>query len=168
VLFGQRLYGEKARVKCFSNGQEQEWTQEKLNELFDGNVLLSDWGEGWQSGAWTGGWCLGSFCCFSPADVQNIKNCLTVDARTTGGSAVSGSWGGANDAEFGDEVRRQIAGAMGYYDGLTGKGTREEQLAWRRRNGGFDIVLHNADRFGAKVSGDPKITGYGDGIEIDL
>jgi hypothetical protein len=56
-----------------------------------------------------------------------------------------GYWKG----EWEETVRRQIMGALGYFDGIPSgidKGSLEAQMAWRKRNGGFDIVLYNDGR----------------------
>jgi hypothetical protein len=81
---------------------------------------------------WGGDSIRGIFCTFGPADVKHIRNRLTVEVISTGRGYYYGSWE--------DTVREQIAGALGEH------GTKEEQMAWRLQNGGFDIVLQNDEQ----------------------
>jgi hypothetical protein len=78
---------------------------------------------------WAGDSITGIFCTFGPADIERLSNRLTVGVISSAGGYYSGTWE--------DTVREQIAGALGE------NGTWEEQLDWRSRNEGYDIVLQN-------------------------
>jgi hypothetical protein len=153
VLFGS----ERGRVQWWADGRQAGWTQAMLDGVFDGNARLDDWPAGWQdpAGGWRGDWVMGSFCTFGPVDPDNIRNRLTVEVISRGEGYYYAVWGGAWE----DSVREQIAGALGE------QGTREEQLAWRRRNGGFDIVLENQGRL---VIPDGKPTPGDGGLNVDM
>lgn len=154
VIFGQRT----GRVQWRADAQKINWTQSLLNSIFPGNANLQDWPEGWDDAAsgWTGGWVMGTFCTFGPADIDNIRNILYIQASNTQKKSYTGYWGG----EWEDGVREQIAGALGQY------GTREEQLAWRRKNGGFDIILYNDGRL--VVGPDQPQPGEGGGFDTSV
>jgi hypothetical protein len=161
VLFGYK----SGRVQWYPAGQQKPWTQDMLDNVFGGNALLADWPvaghERWPGGwlspdsGWTGDWIMGSFCTFGPADTDNISNRLTVEVLSARKGYYYAQWGGTGE----DTVREQIAGALGQ------NGTREEQLDWRRRNGGFDIILYNDGRL---VVSDAIGTGEGEGFRIDV
>ncbi|GHT29698.1 hypothetical protein AGMMS49574_07170 [Bacteroidia bacterium] len=153
VLFGS----EAGRVQWKVNARQMEWTQQMLDKVYNGEALLADWPDDWSNPetGWTGDWVMGTFCTFGPADAENIRNRLTVETVSTGKGYFHGTWGGSLD----DTVRRQIAGALGK------NGTREEQLAWRRQNGGFDIVLYNNGRLVVPDVVPPREDG---GITVDL
>ncbi|GHV10198.1 hypothetical protein FACS1894162_3090 [Bacteroidia bacterium] len=129
VLFGS----ETGRVQWSVNAQTVAWTQSKLDNIFKGNALIADWPANWNhsTGGWTGDWVMGTFCTFGPADILNIPNQLTVEVHSLSSGYYYGVWGNTW------AVQMQIAGALGAH------GTRAEQLAWRRRNGGFDIIIYN-------------------------
>jgi hypothetical protein len=78
---------------------------------------------------WAGDSITGTFCTFGPADIEHLRNRLTVGVVSVNRGYYSGSWV--------DTVREQIAGALGEH------GTWEEQLNWRLHNEGYDIVLDN-------------------------
>ena len=78
---------------------------------------------------WAGDSITGIFCTFGPADIERLRNRLSVGIISSAGGYYSGTWE--------DTVREQIAGALGQ------NGTWEEQLDWRSRNEGYDIVLQN-------------------------
>jgi hypothetical protein len=81
---------------------------------------------------WAGDSITGIFCTFGPADIEHLRNRLTVGVISGKRGYYSGTWE--------DTVREQIAGALGEH------GTWEEQLAWRLQNEGYDIVLQNGGR----------------------
>jgi hypothetical protein len=66
-------------------------------------------------------------------------------------------WGSLWKGVWENTVREQIAGALGEH------GTKEEQTAWRARNGGYDIILKNEGRLEVPP-GDPgfhvKLPGF--------
>jgi hypothetical protein len=78
---------------------------------------------------WAGDSITGTFCTFGPADIEHLRNQLTVGVISINRGYYSGTWE--------ETVREQIAGALGEH------GTWEEQLDWRSRNEGYDIVLQN-------------------------
>ncbi|GHT16130.1 hypothetical protein FACS189426_24060 [Bacteroidia bacterium] len=81
---------------------------------------------------WAGDSITGAFCTFGPADIEHLRNRLTVGVISAARGYYFGTWE--------ETVREQIAGALGEH------GTWEEQLAWRSRNSGYDIVLQNDGR----------------------
>jgi hypothetical protein len=153
VLFGS----EAGRVQWKVNGQQIKWTQQMLDVIFNGEALLDDWTDRWSNTdiGWMGDWVMGTFCTFGPADVKNIRNRLTVEALSSGKGYYYATWGGSTD----DTVRKQIAGALGK------NGTREEQLAWRKQNGGFDIILYNNGKLVVPEGAPQRNDG---GIVVDL
>ncbi|GHT09625.1 hypothetical protein AGMMS49525_18580 [Bacteroidia bacterium] len=162
VLFGT----EAGRVQWKSNAQTIKWTQSMLNSVFPSNATLTDWPQagqdsrwpdGWddpQTG-WTGDWVMGTFCTFGPVDIKNIRNNLTVEVISQENGYYFGLWGNV----WTDNVREQIEGAMGV------QGTRAEQLAWRKKNGGFDIVIFNDGRL--NVPEGPPASGGSGGFEVN-
>jgi hypothetical protein len=152
VLFGSQA----GRVQWKAKGQHIKWTQQMLDEVYNGEALLTDWPSDWLNPeiGWTGDWVMGTFCTLGPADVKKIRNRLTVEIYSTGKRYYHATWGGSLD----DTVRQQIAGALGK------NGTRQEQLAWRKQNGGFDIILYNNGRL--VVPGDS--IQHDGGIVVDL
>jgi hypothetical protein len=81
---------------------------------------------------WAGDSITGTFCTFGPADIEHLRNRLTIGVISVNRGYYSGTWE--------ETVREQIAGALGE------NGTWEEQLDWRSRNEGYDIVLQNGGR----------------------
>ena len=86
----------------------------------------------WAGDSISGDSITGVFCTFGPADIERFHNRLTVGVISNAGGYYSGTWE--------ETVREQIAGALGE------NGTWEEQLNWRSRNSGYDIVLQNDGR----------------------
>jgi hypothetical protein len=82
---------------------------------------------------WTGDWLVGAFATFGPADIDNLRNVLTIEVLTHGNSHYWGRWGYWSGS-WEETVREQIAGALA------------GGMEWRRQNGGFDIVLGNNGR----------------------
>jgi hypothetical protein len=97
---------------------------------------------------WTGDWVIGAFSVFGTPTGEDVRNVLTIECFSKAGffySATWGYWKGVWEAD----VRRQILGALGYFDACpagVAKGSPEAQMAWRRHNGGFDIILFNDRR----------------------
>ena len=88
---------------------------------------------------WTRDWVAGRFVTFGPLDREENRFRLTVEALSKGNNSYHGAWGYWNGS-WENTVAAQIDSAMGK------NGTIEEQLAWRERNGGYDIVLYNNNR----------------------
>jgi hypothetical protein len=88
---------------------------------------------------WTRDWVIGKFVTFGPLDRNENRFRLAVEAISTSKDYYYGAWGYWH-GEWENTVAAQIDSAMGKY------GTWEEQLAWRERNGGYDILLHNDRR----------------------
>ncbi|MDR1527424.1 MAG: fimbrillin family protein [Dysgonamonadaceae bacterium] len=88
---------------------------------------------------WTRDWVRGKFVTFGPLDRNENRFRLTVEAISTAKNYYHGSWGYWY-GEWENTVASQIDSAMGKH------GTWEEQLAWRERNGGYDILLPNDRR----------------------
>ncbi|GHU09192.1 hypothetical protein FACS189431_6830 [Alphaproteobacteria bacterium] len=81
---------------------------------------------------WAGDSITGAFCTFGPADLERLANRLTVGIISVAHGYYYGTWE--------ETVREQIAGALGE------NWTWEEQVDWRSRNSGYDIVLQNGGR----------------------
>ena len=88
---------------------------------------------------WTRDWITGQFVTFGPLDTEEHRFRLTVEAVSKTNNHYYGGWGYWY-GEWENTVAAQIDSAMGK------NGTLEEQFAWRRRNGGYDIVLYNDNR----------------------
>jgi hypothetical protein len=105
----------------------------------------------------------GAFRSFGPADLNVNVNQLRIEALTTDGSYVEGTWGYAFDGE--DEetlVRDQLASAWGT------NGDAATQAAWRARNGGFDILLTNDDRFIVPPPAENNGNSSGGGFDVGV
>ncbi|GHV23272.1 hypothetical protein FACS1894174_08910 [Bacteroidia bacterium] len=125
------------RVEAIKDGQvSSRWTdeQKRLFSLKNPNWANSDTLIGW-----TRDWVTGQFVTFGPLSRKDYRFRLTVDAISNANNHYHGSWGYWH-GEWEDKVAAQIDSAMGK------NGTWEEQLAWRQRNGGYDIVLYNDNR----------------------
>jgi hypothetical protein len=97
---------------------------------------------------WRGDWIIGAFSVFGVPDGEDIRNVLTVECFSKAHYNYTASWGYWK-GEWEETVRRQIMGALGYFDGIPSgidKGSLEAQIAWRKHNGGFDIILYNDGR----------------------
>ena len=88
---------------------------------------------------WTRDWITGRFATFGPLNRTDNRFRLTIEAFSKGNNAYYGAWGYWH-GQWENTVAAQIDSAMGK------NGTIEEQLAWRQRNGGYDIVLYNNNR----------------------
>jgi hypothetical protein len=139
VLFGYgRSPGEASPLGVFQPSEISpgSWSQPRLDAFFgEGVCTLEDWPDDYAS-RWGGngesGWLMGAFRCFAPLPSSGGGNVLSVFASTRGGWTCSGSWGGNGY----NAVGRQLSAAFG-------DGTLSHRLAWRRLNGGFDVVLAN-------------------------
>ena len=122
---------------------------------------------------WTRDWITGKFASFGPLDRKSYRFRLTVEAFSKANNAYHGAWGYWN-GQWENTVASQIDSAMGK------NGTLAEQLAWRQRNGGYDIILYNDHRLtvpdgdGGSGSGSSdggfnvSVDDWGDIIDIPL
>jgi hypothetical protein len=148
------------RSKAIRNGRVPEgfrWnTKDSLQRIpvaeYGSIPVFPKWfPPGWvnPSTGWNGDWVIGAFSTFGPADCPCIYfNQLTVECFTHADYYYHASWGYWN-GDWEDTVTKQIRGALGYWDGCPDdveKGSIEAQTLWRRRNGGFDIVIANKKR----------------------
>jgi hypothetical protein len=125
---------------------------------------------GWDDPAtgWKGDWVIGAFSVFGPTGVNSQ---LTVECFTRAGYHHYASWGYWK-GDWDDTVTAQLRGALGYWPGCPDdiqKGSPEAQTLWRKRNGGFDIVLENEGRLSIPVDVgiEAPVTGW-DKVEIIL
>jgi hypothetical protein len=134
-----------SRVENIPNGQtDPRWTKED-KALFA--AINPNWASLDTLVGWTRDWVIGKFVTFGPVetgdkelrDTGENRFRLTVEALSESKNYFNGSWGYWH-GEWENTVAGQIDGAMGQ------NGTREEQAAWRKRNGGYDIVLYNDHR----------------------
>jgi hypothetical protein len=106
---------------------------------------------GWEDSetGWKGDWVIGAFSVFGPASPWwDIASQLTVECFSHADYHYYASWGYWK-GRWDDTVTAQIMGSLGYWYGCppgVEKGSPEAQTAWRRHNGGFDIVLANEGR----------------------
>jgi hypothetical protein len=112
--------------------------------------------------SWKGDWVIGAFSVFGLVS----DNQLTVECFSHANYRYSASWG------WQGEVTAQIMGSLGYWDGCPAnveKGSPEAQTAWRKHNGGFDIILANEGRLviPPDVGLNAPVSGW-DGVEIPL
>ena len=123
---------------------------------------------------WTRDWITGKFATFGPLNRDGNRLRLTIEAFSKGSNAYYGAWGYWH-GQWENTVSAQIDSAMGK------NGTLEEQLAWRQRNGGYDIVLYNNSRLnvpendgngggGGQSDGGFKVSvdGWGDLIDVPV
>lgn len=102
---------------------------------------------------WTRDWIVGRFVTFGALNRKKYIFRLAVEAVSQANNYYSGSWGWWNGASE-DAVAAQIDSAMGR------NGSYAEQMAWRERNGGYDIILYNDHRL---VIPDDETQGTTDG-----
>jgi hypothetical protein len=128
---------------------------------------------GWAhpTAGWTGDWVIGAFSVFGAVSPGDIVNQLTVECFSHANYYYYASWG-YWQGEWEATVSTQIMGSLGYWDGCppdVEKGSLEAQTAWRRHNGGFDIVLDNDGRLviPPDVGLKAPVSGW-DGREIPL
>ena len=125
------------RVETITNGQNSSrWTNAE-------KALFAAKNPNWASPdtliGWTRDWITGKFSTFGPLNRNQNRFRLTIEAFSKGSNAYYGAWGYWH-GQWENTVAAQIDSAMGK------NGTLEEQLAWRQRNGGYDIVLYNNKR----------------------
>jgi hypothetical protein len=148
------------RSKAIRNGRAPEgfeWNREDTLQ----RIPVSEYGSipvapkwfrrGWihPETGWFGGWVIGAFSTFGPADCPcSYINQLTVECFSHADYYHYASWGYWKGA-WENTVTNQIRGALGYWDGCpedVEKGSLEAHLLWRKHNGGFDIVIANEGR----------------------
>ncbi|MDR0231178.1 MAG: fimbrillin family protein [Dysgonamonadaceae bacterium] len=108
---------------------------------------------------WTRDWITGKFVTFGPLNTEAFRFRLTVETLNQGNSQHYGSWGYWH-GQWENTVAAQIDSAMGK------NGTLEEQLAWRKRNGGYDIILYNDHRL-VVPEGGGDVTNGGFTVGVD-
>ena len=125
------------RVEAISNAQtDSRWTDAE-KALFA--AKNPDWADSDTLKGWTRDWMVGKFVTFGPLDRTENRFRLTIEAFSKSNNQYHGSWGYWH-GQWENTVHSQIDSAMGK------NGTIEEQLAWRQRNGGYDIILYNDNR----------------------
>ena len=132
------------RVEPITDGQKSgKWTDYQKS-------LFAAKNPNWESAdtliGWTRDWVTGRFVTFGPLDRDENRFRLTVEAFNQSNSQYSGSWGYWH-GQWENTVAAQIDSAMGKH------GTIDEQLAWRQRNGGYDIILYNDNRLNVPKGG---------------
>jgi len=123
-----------SRVETIKDAQTSpRWTEAE-------KALFAAKNPNWESTdtliGWTRDWAIGKFVTFGPLSRETFRFRLTVEALSKANNRYNGSWGYWK-GQWESSVAAQIDGAMGK------NGTWEEQLAWRQRNGGYDIILYN-------------------------
>ena len=116
---------------------------------------------------WTRDWVTGRFVTFGPLDRDENRFRLTVETINQVNNQFHGAWGYWH-GQWENTVASQIDSAMGKY------ATIDEQLAWRKRNGGYDIVLYNDNRLTVPYEGNGgsdggfsvSVDGWGPIIEV--
>ena len=157
------------RVETITDAQNSSrWTDEE-KALFA--AKNPDWASPDTLIGWTRDWVTGRFSTFGPLNCDENRFRLTIEAFSKGSNAYYGAWGYWH-GQWENTVAAQIDSAMGK------KGTFEEQLAWRQRNGGYDIVLYNNNRLsvpendggGGRTDGgfNVSVSDWGDIIDVPL
>ena len=142
------------RVEAITNAQNStRWTaaEKALFAAKNPNWASTDTLTGW-----TRDWITGTFATFGPLDLNSYRFRLTVEAFSKGSNAYHGAWGYWN-GQWENTVASQIDSAMGK------NGTLAEQLAWRQRNGGYDIILYNNNRLSVPEGDNGSGSGSSDG-----
>jgi len=140
------------RVEAISNAQtDSRWTDAE-KALFA--AKNPDWADSDTLKGWTRDWMVGKFVTFGPLDRAENRFRLTVEAFNRSNNQYHGSWGYWH-GQWENTVSSQIDSVMGK------NGTIEEQLAWRQRNGGYDIVLYNDNRLTIPDAGGGGDSGEG-------
>jgi hypothetical protein len=117
-------------IKFYVDGKNHNWTPEE-------QAAFTAIDPHWKT-EWIDDWITGSFTSFGPADLENGFFRLVIGVLNRGGEIFRGSWGawGYYAPNSNDEViQRQLQGAWG------DDGSWETQQAWRKQNGGYDIIL---------------------------
>ena len=140
------------RVEAIANAQNSSrWTDAE-------KVLFAAKNPNWASSdtliGWTRDWVTGRFATFGPLDRDENRFRLTIEAFSKGSNAYYGAWGYWH-GQWENTIAAQIDSAMGK------NGTLAEQLAWRQRNGGYDIVLYNNNRLSVPEDDDGGQTSDG-------
>ncbi len=126
-----------SRVETVKNAQTStRWTEQE-KALFA--AKNPDWASKDTLVGWTRDWTIGKFVTFGPLNKEENRFRLTVEAISQANNQFHGAWGYWH-GQWENTVAAQIDSAMGK------NGTLEEQLAWRQRNGGYDIILYNDHR----------------------
>jgi hypothetical protein len=120
---------------------------------------------------WKGDWVIGAFSVFGLVLPWEIANQLTVECFSHANYHYYASWGYWK-GNWDEPVTKQIMGSMGYWNGCptnAEKGSIEAQTAWRKHNGGFDIILSNEGRLviPPDVGLKAPVSGW-DGVEVPL
>jgi hypothetical protein len=118
-----------------------------------------------------GDWIIGAFSVFGPVTASGLQNQLTLECFSQANYGYAASWG-YWEGSWEETVHRQIMGALGYFDECpadAAKGSLEAQTAWRKHNGGFDIILFNDGRLviPPDIGLDVKVPGW-DGVTVPL
>jgi hypothetical protein len=155
------------RVEAIIDGQKErrwsekpEWSESKTwAELF--SLKDPQWNDSDTLKGWTRDWITGQFVTFGPLDRTKHHFRLTIEAISKASNHYYGAWG-YWFGQWEGTVAAQIDSAMGRNQ------TWEEQVAWRQRNGGFDIVLYNNDRL--TIRDDNTISGGvpDGGFQVDI
>ncbi|NDW13173.1 DUF5119 domain-containing protein [Bacteroides sp. 214] len=148
-----------SRVEAIRDAQKSSRWSEQEKALF--TAKNPSWASTDTLVGWTRDWVVGKFVTFGPLDTNDNRFRLTVETINSGNTRYYGAWGYWQD-EWEDTIAEQLKGAMGE------NGTLEEQLAWRERNGGYDIVLYNDHRLSVNADeGDkgPTDGGFTIGVE---
>ena len=157
------------RVETITDAQNSSrWTNEE-------KALFAAKNPNWASPdtliGWTRDWITGKFATFGPLNRNENRFRLTIEAFSKGSNAYYGAWGYWH-GQWENTIAAQIDSAMGK------NGTLAEQLAWRQRNGGYDIILYNNNRLRVPENdgGDGKSDGgfnvsvddWGDMIDVPM
>jgi hypothetical protein len=148
-----------SRVEAIENGQNSpRWTDRD-------KALFAAKNPNWNSSdtliGWTRDWVIGRFVTFGPLNTDEHRFRLTAEAVSTGSNYYHGEWGYWH-GQWENTVGAQIDSAMGK------NGTKAEQAAWRERNGGYDIVLYNANRLIVPDDDSEAYTPDGGGFTVNV
>jgi hypothetical protein len=147
-----------SRVEAITNAQtNSRWTEQE-KALF--TAKNPNWANPDTLTGWTRDWVTGKFVTFGPLNPKEHRFRLTVETVNQGNKHYFGSWGYWND-QWENSVAAQIEGAMGK------NGTLEEQLIWRERNGGYDIILYNDHRLLVEANSNGQSTDGGFAVNVD-
>ena len=146
------------RVQAIPDAQTSNRWTDKEKELFA--AKNPDWASSDTTAGWTRDWVTGKFVTFGPLDRNENRFRLTVEAFNRANNGTYGAWGYWN-GQWENTVAAQIDSAMGR------NGTLEEQLAWRQRNGGYDIILFNDHRLTVPEGEGGNTTDGGFNVSVD-
>jgi hypothetical protein len=174
VLFLRSLALENGR-----SPEEFEWnvadTLQRVPVANFGSIPVSPkwFPAGWDNPetGWKGDWVIGAFAVFGLASPGEISSQLTVECFSHADYHHYASWGYWK-GNWDDTVTTQMLGALGYWDDCPEqieKGSPEAQTLWRKRNGGFDIILANEGRLEIPpdVGIEAPVSGW-DGVVVPL